>query len=66
MSPPKDEPTSSPPLRRDMLPRPDLSQTRRVAPVEVFKDPLAEELLDIKKLNTGVRRRRSPTRRGFA
>jgi hypothetical protein len=28
----------------------DPSQTRRVAPMEVFKDPVAEEILDIKKL----------------
>jgi hypothetical protein len=30
----------------------DPAQTRRVAPVEVFKDPLAEEVIDLKKLQS--------------
>jgi hypothetical protein len=37
----EDQPAAEPP--------PDPSQTQKVAPVEVFKDPNAEELLDLKK-----------------
>jgi hypothetical protein len=32
-------------------PPPDPSQTQKVSPVEIFKDPNAEELLDVKKYN---------------
>jgi hypothetical protein len=32
-------------------PPPDPSQTQKVSPVEVFKDPNAEEILDLKKFN---------------
>lgn len=39
-------------------PPPDPSKTQKVAPVEVFKDPNAEEILDLKKFN--------PIRRPFA
>ncbi len=38
-----DQPPAEPP--------PDPSQTQKVSPVEVFKDPSAEELLDVKKYN---------------
>ena len=38
-----DQPPAEPP--------PDPSQTQKVSPVEVFKDPNAEELLDVKKFN---------------
>ena len=38
-----DQPPAEPP--------PDPSQTQKVSPVEVFKDPNAEELLDVKKYN---------------
>ncbi len=38
-----DQPPAEPP--------PDPSQTQKVAPVEVFKDPNAEEILDVKKFN---------------
>ena len=38
-----DQPPAEPP--------PDPSQTQKVSPVEIFKDPNAEELLDVKKYN---------------
>ncbi len=38
-----DQPPSEPP--------PDPSQTQKVSPVEIFKDPNAEDVLDVKKFN---------------
>ncbi len=48
-----DQPPSEPP--------PDPSQTQKVAPVEIFKDPNAEDIVDVKKFNP-IRNR--PPRQG--
>lgn len=45
--PDKDEPAPAPPGAAPA----DPAQSRRVAPVEVFKDPLAEDVLDLKRVN---------------
>ena len=49
-----DQPPAEPP--------PDPSQTQKVSPVEVFKDPNAEDLLDVKKFNP-IRNRAHDARR---
>ncbi len=50
-APPDDDDKDEPPAAPGTPPA-DPSQSRRVAPVEVFKDPLAEDVLDLKKLST--------------